>query len=192
VGKIGQEIGYARNVASAAMAGQGYGNAGLLSGMDVTPGTGGGTVYEQMSSYLGSVKSFTKDIAALRKGHLNKALISQLVAAGPVQGDALAQSIMNDYGGIGGVNKLWAQLGTAAKGLGAQAAMSQYGGYVAPNLRSETVNQNHVSITINSRGGGWNPTQAEIKKLTEEIQAALLKQARRNNRTGLQAQGKGA
>src|SRR6185312_11582697 len=127
VNRIGQEVTLAKNVSSAAMKGQGFGDTGLIGGMDVTPGSGGGSVYEQMQSYLGSVKSFSKDIAALRKGHLNKALISQLVAAGPVQGDALAQSIMNDYGGIKGVSALYGQLGTATKGLGAQAAMAQYG-----------------------------------------------------------------
>ena len=192
VGKIGQEVAYAKNVASAAMSGQGYGNAGIFGSMDVTPGSGNGTVYEQMQSYLTSVQSFTKDIAALRKGHLNKAIIAQLIGAGPVQGDALAQSILGGYGGIAGVNSLWSQLGAATKGLGGQAAASQFSG-LNPNLRSATVNQNHVSITVNAgQGGLGGMSAADIKKLVAEIEAELLKQARRNSKTGLKLSGKGA
>jgi len=196
VKKISQEVGLARNVASAAMKGQGFGDSGIFGNMNVTPGSGGGTVYEQMQSYLGSVQSFTKDIATLRKGKLNKNIISQLIAAGPVQGDALAQSIMNDYGGIKGVNSLWSQLGGATKGLGAQAAMAQYGGMLAPNLRSGTfVGQGGTSININvnaGQSGTLNLTEAQIKALVAKIQAALLKQAKRNNKTGIQLSGKGA
>jgi hypothetical protein len=185
VTKIGQEVAYAKNVASAAMSGQGYGSAGLLGGFDVTPGTGNGTVAQQMQSYLTSVQSFGKDIGALRKGHLNKAIIAQLVGAGPVQGDALAQSILQGYGGIGAVNSLWAQLGHATKGLGNQAELAQYGG-----LRAT---QNHVTININAKGGTTlDLSPAQLKQLVEEIQAQLLKQARRNNKTGIKASGKGA
>jgi hypothetical protein len=193
VTQIGKEIALAKNVASAAMSGQGYGNSGIFGSMDVTPGTGNGTVMEQMQSYLSAVQSFTKDIGALRKGGLNKAIISQLIGAGPVQGDALAQSIMNDYGGIKGVNKLWSQLGGATRGLGAQAAMAQYGGMLAPNLKSGSFSSNNVTININAKGGTTLAlTSAQIKQLVEEVQAQLLKQARRNNKTGIKAAGKGA
>jgi hypothetical protein len=193
VAKIGKEVTLAKNVSSAAMQGQGYGNSGIFGNMDVTPGTGGGTVQEQMQSYLGSVQSFTKDIAALRKGHLNKAIISQLVAAGPVQGDALAQSIMNDYGGIGSVNKLWSQLGGATKGLGAQAAMAQYGGHLSPDLKHGSVSIGGINISINAgHGATLVLTDAQIKAVVAKVQAALLKQAKRNNKTGIQLSGKGA
>lgn len=193
VAKIGKEVALAKNVSSAAMKGQGFGDSGMFGSMDVTPGTGGGTVQEQMQSYLGSVKSFTKDIGMLRKGHLNKAIISQLVAAGPVQGDALAQSIMNDYGGIKGVNSLWGQLGHATKGLGAQAAMAQYGGTLSPNLQHAGVSIGGISISINAGGGATlSLSDAQIKAVVAKVQAALLKQARRNNKTGLQLPTKGA
>jgi hypothetical protein len=193
VGKIGQEVSYARNVAAAARMGQGFGNAGIFGSMDVTPGTGNGTVFEQLQSYVTTVQQFTKDLAALRKGHLNKDIIAQIVAAGPVQGDALAQSILNDYGGIKGVNQLWAQLGVASKGLGAQAAMGVYGGVLAPNLKSGTFTSNHVTVNVQARGGTTlSLTPAQVKQLVELIQAKLLQQARRNQKTGIQAAGKGA
>jgi hypothetical protein len=187
VTQIGKEVAYAKNVSSAAMSGQGFGNSGIFGNMDVTPGTGNGTVMEQMQSYLGSVTSFTKDIGALRKQHLNKAIISQLIGAGPVQGDALAQSILNDYGGVSGVNKVWGQLGKATKGLGNEAELAQYGGLKASNT--------NVTINVNAGAGGaasLNLTQAQIKQIVAQVQAALLKQAKRNPKTGIQLSGKGA
>ena len=185
VNKIGQEVAYAKNVASAAMQGQGYGNAGIFGSMDVTPGTGNGTVMQQMQSYLTTVQSFTKDIGTLRKDHLNKAIISQLIGAGPVQGDALAQSILGGYGGVKGVNQLWAQLGHATKGLGNQAELAQYGG-----LKASSAN---VTININAgSGGAAGLTTAQIKQIVAQVQAALLKQAKRNPKTGIQLAGKGA
>jgi hypothetical protein len=195
IAKIGQEVALAKNVSSAAMQGQGFGNAGLIGGMDPTQGS----VADQMTSYLKSVQSFTKDIAALRKGHLNKAIISQLIGAGPVAGDALAQNILGagttTGSGVGQVNKLWAQLGQASKGLGAQAAMAQYG-TVAPNLRSAGVVNNNVSISVSMGGGQGGDlstlTAKQMKTLVEQIQAALLKQAHRNRKTGVAVKGKGA
>ena len=185
----------ARGVAGAALAGQGYGTQGLISGMDVTPGTGGGTLLEQMQSYLGSEKSFTGDLATLRKQHLSKALIAQMVAAGPVQGDALAQSVLNDYGGVKAVNATWNQIGQQSKGLGAQAAMAQYGGFMAPNLKSGTFNVGGIVINVDAPGGGTGNlplTTAQINAIVKEIEAKLLQQARRNQRTGVQSRGKGA
>ena len=114
-------------------------------------------------------------------------IIPQLIGAGPVQGDALAQSILNDYGGVKGVNQVWGQLGKATKGLGNQAELAQYGGLKASNT--------NVSININAGAGGaagLNLTQAQIKQIVAQVQAALLKQAKRNNKTGIQLAGKGA
>jgi len=90
ISKLTQEVQYAKSVQASMKAGLN------LGGMDVTPGTGQGTVYEQMQSYSKSLSSFSGDLSKLGKGHLNKDLMKQIVAAGPVQGDALAQSILND------------------------------------------------------------------------------------------------
>ena len=57
-----------------------------------------------MQSYLGTEQSFTGDLHTLTKQGLTKALIAQMVAAGPTQGDALAQSILGDYGGVKAAN----------------------------------------------------------------------------------------
>jgi len=149
------------------------------------------SVQQQMQSYLKSVQSFSGDIGKLRHQHLNKAIISQLIGAGPVQGDAFAQSILGT--GVGGINSLWSQLGHATKGLGAQAAMAQFGGSLSPNLKSGSVSIGGISINISAGGGTTLAlTPSQIKQITAEVQAALLKQARRNNKTGVQLAGKGA
>jgi hypothetical protein len=223
VNKITQEVAYAKNVASAAMQGQGYGNAGLLgtftappagySGTPAPPGARGysaaswnayvanfaadqpapQTPQQQLQSYLKTVRSFGGDIGKLRHEHLNKDLIAQLIGMGPVQGDAMAQAIMSGGGGVAQMNKLWAQLGIATKGLGAQAAMSQYGGFLSADLKHDTVNVGGITINIQSKGGATLAlTPAQIKQIVEEVQKKLLQQARRNQKTGVQAHGKGA
>lgn len=192
VNKLTTEIGYAKNVASAAQQGQGYGSTGLLGTFQT--GVGAPTVYEQMQSYLQSEKSLTTEIASLRKGGLNKALIDQMVAAGPVAGDQLAQSVLGSYGGIKGVNSLYAQIGAASKALGAQAAMAQYpGSHIGANLQSATIVNNSVSINVTAPAGTTlSLSTSQIKDLTAIIQAELLKQARRNQKTGVKSQGKSA
>lgn len=154
------------------------------------------SVQDQMKSYLKTEQSFGKDIGKLRKQHLNKAVLAQLIAAGPQQGDALAQSILGGQGGVRSVNQLWNQINKASKKLGAQAAMGQYGGTVAPNLKSGTFVNNNVSISVSVGGGGKGDladlSQKDLNALIQKIQTALLKQAKRNRKTGIQQKGKGA
>src|SRR5581483_4676746 len=163
---------------------------------DTTGGNGPQSVQDQMKSYLGTVQSFGTDIGKLRKGHLNKQVLAQLIAAGPQQGDALAQSIMGGQGGIGAVNKLWDSIGKASKGLGAQAAMGQFGGYLSPDLKNATVvGKGGVAVSISVNAGSSSTlslTKEQIAKIVAEVQAALLKQAKRNNKTGVKAHGKSA
>jgi hypothetical protein len=50
-----------------------------------------------------------------------------------------------------------------------------------------------VSISINAGAGATLAlSDAQIKQVVAKVQAALLKQAKRNNKTGLQLTGKGA
>lgn len=189
ISKLTQEVGYAKSVRSAMKQGLN------LGGMDVTPGTGQGTVYEQMQSYSKSLSSFSGDLSKLGKGHLNKDLMKQIVAAGPVQGDALAQSILNDYGGIGAVNKQYAQITKQANKLGIKAAELQYGGHLSDNLRSGTVSSHGININVNlnkGAGGTLDLTPEQIAAIVAKVQAALLKQAKKNNKTGIKLHGKGS
>lgn len=189
ISKLTQEVGYAKSVRSAMKQGLN------LGGMDVTPGTGQGTVYEQMQSYSKSLSSFSGDLSKLGKGHLNKDLMKQIVAAGPVQGDALAQSILNDYGGIGAVNKQYAQITKQANKLGIKAAELQYGGHLSDNLRSGTVSSHGININVNLNKGATGDlelTPQQVAAIVAKVQAALLKQAKKNNKTGVKAHGKSA
>ena len=98
-------------------------------------------------------------------------------------------------GGAGAANKLWAQIGKASKGLGAQAAMSEYGGIISPNLKSASVTSNNISVNVSvpgGSGGSLNLTTAQINELVKQIQAKLLQQAKRNNKTGIKLPGKGS
>ena len=73
--------------------------------------------------------------------------------------------------------------------------MSQYGGIISPNLKSATVTSNNITVNVSvpcGAAGDLPLTTAQIKTLTEEIQAKLLQQARRNQRTGVQLRGRGA
>lgn len=189
ISKLTQEVQYAKSVQASMKAGLN------LGGMDVTPGTGQGTVFEQMQSYSKSLSSFSKDLSKLGKGHLNKDLMKQIVAAGPVQGDALAQSILNDYGGIGAVNKQYAQIVKQANKLGIKASELQYGGHLSDNLRSGTVSSHGISINVNlnkGAGGTLDLTPEQVAAIVAKVQAALLKQAKKNKQTGVKAHGKSA
>ncbi len=142
VNKVTTEINFGKGVASAAVSGLN------LPGMQVgTPtATAGGKPYQyyldqqslagggpplsvqqQMGDYLQAMQSFQGDMGKLAKGGLSKALQQQLYSAGPVQGDALAQSILGGAGGIKGANQLWNQINSAATKLGVSAIGNVYG-----------------------------------------------------------------
>jgi hypothetical protein len=186
VAKIGQEIAYAKQTTANLTAGLNFG------GMDTTQGP----VQTQMKSYADSLKTFGGDIRSMTKGGLNKDLLKQMIAAGPVQGDALAQSIQQGPGGIKAVNSLYASIQKMSRGIGAQAAGAVFGGTLAPNLKSGTFVNNNVSISVNLSGGkGGGDLQlsnAQISQLIAIIQKKLLQQAKRNTKTGVKLPGKGS
>ena len=73
--------------------------------------------------------------------------------------------------------------------------MAQYGGFMAPNLKSGTFNANNITINVNAPGGAQGNlplTTNQINAIVREIEAKLLQQARRNQKTGVQSRGKGA
>lgn len=191
--KIAQELQYAKSVSASMKSGLNIG------GMNVDPASGAGSVADQMQSYLTSMKAFSKDISALSHGHLNKDILKQIIAAGPVQGDALAQSILNPGGtsvksGIGQVNQLFAQIGKMSNIIGAQAGAAVFGGTLAPNLKSGTFVNNNVSISISGQGGNslGGLTDKQINQLVAMIQKKLLQQAQRNRGTGIKLKSRNA
>jgi len=154
------------------------------------------TVQQQMQSYLKSIQAFTKDLATLHKEGLNKGLMQQLVSAGPVQGDALAQSIMGGQGGVKAANQLWNSINGAARGLGIMAANLQYGGHPSTTtLGGQFAGAGGTIVNVNIGGGISGDLQLsskQLNQLTSQVQAALLKQAKKNRRTGVQLAGYGA
>ncbi len=182
VAKMTTEVNYAKNVSSQTVSGLN------MAGMDTTQSS----VASQMQSYLGSIQAFTKDLKTLGKQGLSKGVLQQLISAGPVQGEALAQSILGT-GTTGGsqvqaINKLWNSINKAAQGLGAQAAATMLGGTVAPNLKSATITNNNVTVNV-SLGGGVSGdlalSNAQLNQLVAAVQKALLQKAKKNRRTNV-------
>jgi len=133
--RIKTEVAYAKSVSSATMSGLG------LTSIDLSQGT----VATGMQSYLASIKAFIAEIKQLSSQHLNKGILQQLIAAGPVTGGQYAQSILQ--GGVGQVNSLYRQIQQQSAMLGAQAAMSVYGGKAAPKGDTYTISVSAGLVT---------------------------------------------
>lgn len=229
VSRVQQEVSYGQQVAATAVSGLN------LGGMQVaTPtATAGGAPYQyyidqqnlasggaplsvqqQMADYLQAEKSFGGDIGKLSRGHLAKGLMQQILAAGPIQGDALAQSILGGAGGTGAASKLWNQINAQANKLGIQGAEAVYGmpathgkqvkvgvqtDAAAAQAQINAIHGKTVQVNVNltisgggGAGGGVQLSKSQISSITRQIQSSLLQQAKRNGKTGLQLQGYGS
>jgi hypothetical protein len=237
VSKVQTEIAFGRGVTNTAVAGLNFPGMQVATPTTTSMGTpyqyytdqqniaaGGqpGSVQEQMGSYLQAMQSFQGDMSKLAKGGLEKRLMSQLYAAGPVQGDAEAQSILGGAGGIKAANQLYNQINSLATKLGVSAIGNVYGmpapAHPAAALAGKSVkvgvhadtaaaqasiNAIHgksVTVTVNlnmtggggGSGGGLNLSPAEIKSIASQVQSKLLQQAKNNRRTGTTLPGYGS
>ena len=242
VSQVTQAVTYGQGVAAAAKQGGGYnpwgGGSTLLGtfGNLATPTTtaggqnyqyytdqaaaGGGqtlSVQQQMGDYLQAMKSFQGDLGKLSKAGLNKNLMQQLLAAGPLQGDQEAQSILGGAGGAkGAANKLWGQINTAANQLGTSSASALYGGgkgvkipvHADTAAAQAAINKIHgksvvisVKLAISGGGGGAGGgggggeihlSPAQVKAITAQLQAKLLQRAKNNRATNLKLPGYGS
>jgi hypothetical protein len=226
VSKVSQEIAFGKNLAASTL--QGLNIAGMqvpapgsLVNMHASPrnlaeynayvqafaanqlpGEPGVTqpksVQQQMQDYLASIKAFGKDIGVLSKGGLNKDVLRQLLSAGPVQGDALAQSILGGAGGIHAVNQLYKQIQQASTGLGVTGMEAIFGKPKTIHVDAtkansdvsrlrDTLNSLHdKAITIHLKvEGSASLDPGLVKGLLQQFQEELLKQARRNTKTGI-------
>lgn len=85
-----------------------------------------------LTTAVANARQFTKVIAALQKSGLNSTSLQQIIAAGPEQGAAIGQSILNaGRAGINQVNKLQTQLQTAANQAAKSAANAIFGQGIA-------------------------------------------------------------
>jgi seryl-tRNA synthetase len=102
----------------------------------------GGLLNQGLQSFLAKIRSFGSDIKTLKKMGLNATTIGQLVAAGPDQGDLLAQAIIKS-GNVSAINKTQKSITSATKSLGTTAANSMYdtgknaGGSLVSGLKSK-------------------------------------------------------
>ena len=142
VSKVTTEINFGKNLASSTVSGLGLGSMQVAQPTKTSGGApyqyyidqasvaAGGqptSVQGQMGDYLQAIKSFQGDVGALSKGGLSKGIMSQLLSAGPIQGDALAQSILGGAGGIKGANQLYSQIQAASTKLGVSGMTAMYG-----------------------------------------------------------------
>jgi hypothetical protein len=234
VNKVTSEINFGRSVTNTAVSGfnfpglqvapptttaQGQPYQYYIDQQNIAAGGQPGSVQEQMGSYLQALKSFQGDMGKLAKGGLEKRLLSQLYAAGPIQGDAEAQSILGGQGGIKAANQLWNQINSVATKLGVSAIGNVYG---QPGLTGKTVHAGatvtgaaavhslqsainslqgktvtvKVKLDIEGGGGGTasgKPIPNDLSKvIMQQVQKAALQQAQRNRRTGLTLSGYGS
>ena len=231
VNKVKTEIAYGQGVTQTAVQGLNFGGMQVatptmtaqgkpyqyyIDQQNIAAGGQPGSVQEQMGSYLQAMQSFQGDMGKLAKGGLQKRLLSQLYAAGPVQGDAEAQSILGGAGGIKAANQLYNQINSLATKLGVQAVGAQYG---VPGLTGKTVHAGAtvsgtgavhalqsaidslhgktVTVTLNIAGGGTasgipklNKTQ--LKQVTQQVRTEILQQAKRNRSSALTLSGYGS
>jgi hypothetical protein len=97
-----------------------------------------------MQSQIAQTKQFNSDIAKLKKEGLNKSQLDQIMQAGAATGDPIAQTILaSGKSGIAELNKLAAQMNTAAHQLGVTAGnamtepASEIGGKLAQGLKNQ-------------------------------------------------------
>jgi len=223
VNKVATEVNYAKNLSSSTVSGLNFGSMSNLATPTTTAGgqpyqyyidqqsvANGGTlsVQQQMGDYLQSIQSFQGDVGTLSKGGLNKTLLKQLLAAGPVQGDAEAQSILSGAGGVKGANSLYNQIQAASNKLGIAGGQAVYGygqgktvqagakvtGTAQVHQLQSAISSLHgktVTIKVNVDAGGGS-SGTSIDQIVAQVEKKFLQQAKRNRKTGLQLQGYGS
>jgi len=93
----------------------------------VTSALGAGGIIGQLLGDVAQIRVFKANIARLSKMGLNKAYISQLIAAGPVQGGQIAAELAaGNMGDIREINSAESQIAKASTSLGYTAAEAMY------------------------------------------------------------------
>ena len=87
---------------------------------------------------------------------------------------------------------MWQQISTASQKLGGTAAGALYGGHPSTSGGQYSAGSVTVNVNVGGAGSSVNLTTAQISQITAQVQAALLKQAKRNRKTNVTLPGKGA
>lgn len=113
---------YAGSVSSAATSWASLSNAESLAG-----GTSGADIGAGMSMQLGQIQTFANDVKALAKKGLSKALLNQIIQAGPASGLPIAEALMDDSTSqISSLNASESAITSYSSQLGAAAANAMY------------------------------------------------------------------
>lgn len=105
------------------------GNAGLSN-------TGGATVGGFLASQIATDRTFSAQLARLRKKGLDPRLLQQIANAGPDRGGMLAQQILGGGESIRSLNAQERQLGSLSGGIGNTVAGATFSGTLARDQRS--------------------------------------------------------
>jgi hypothetical protein len=147
-------------------------------------------VLGNMQAKLTAVKSFGTDLTQLRKLGLNNAVLQDIIAAGPIQGDQIAKAILNAAGGgasgVASINKANTDLMAAGAVVGNAASQSQYGmtGKQAEGVINTTITVGSGAITINFgdgiRGSDRTGITTMVDKAVRKAIAEAAREAARN------------
>jgi hypothetical protein len=105
--------------------------SGLLGAADISnlslSNTGGGSIRGNNATLIAQLTRENKDVARLRRLHLDPTYLQQIASASPGQGVALAEDILSGReGSIGGLNKQLAQLRSLSGGIGATVSIASF------------------------------------------------------------------
>lgn len=138
-------------------------------------------VVGQMSERVKTAQKFVKDVRQLRLLGLNNASLQEIIAAGPKDGDAIAQALLQ--GGLASVrqvNSLEAQLNATGYSLGQQASLSQYGmsGAQARAMATTNIKIEKGALVVTVGAGADAATARQVEKAVEKAFARLVRELR--------------
>ena len=135
----------------------------------------------QMGERVRTAQRFAADVRKLRLLGLNNSSLQEIIAAGPRDGDAIAQALLQ--GGLGSVrqvNSLEAQLNAAGYALGEQGSLSQYGmtGAQARAMATTNIRIERGALQVSVATGSDPKTAHMVEHAVEVAFARLVRELR--------------
>jgi hypothetical protein len=143
VAQMKQARAYATSISSSAVSGYDITSMTTASGTSVTSASG---ILGGLKVDLGQIKAFTRNMKKLGREGLNKQLLRQLFAAGPIQGGPVAAALAAaGLGEIRAIDREESQIQSWSRKLGGVGAQSVYGGQAGVQ---------RVLLDLKAGGGG--------------------------------------
>lgn len=168
------------------------GGFSLDSLADTSSGAG---IAASMSAQVGPMAQFLTDIKRLRKLHLNRSMLSQIINAGPGQGDQWAQELLSDTSVIGQINSAQRQLASLSSQVAKTGSDALYADQIkreredihrqtkalehAVEVLQKVANQSAHQINIEINGHKGDAREL-AKTVAEEVRRELIKIKHRN------------